>query len=257
MRVAGQGLHHREVDASFRQGGAERVPQRVGVPGGNAGDLAVVAEDPPQPGLGHRLAAVRALGHDEHAGAGRLGPLGQQVGLDHRADAGVQRHPAFPVAPAGHLHPPAADVRAGHLQAEDLAAAQPAVEHQPGDRPVPPGPGAGQQFRGLALVQRPRQPPRFPQLQRRPGRRTACASSPLRCPDEARRASRPFGTGFGASGSRMDRNANIPETAISRWLTVAAAYCSSRSRQSPVLMADRRIAAVTARQAPPRNPACR
>jgi hypothetical protein len=56
------------------------------------------------------------------------------------------------------------------------------------------------------------------------GRRATCASRPLRSPVDARLASRPFGTGLGASGSRMPRNANIPEIAISRWLIVAAAY---------------------------------
>jgi hypothetical protein len=48
------------VDPGLGQGSAERVPQRVRVPGGNISDLAVVAEDPPQPLRGQRLAPMPA-----------------------------------------------------------------------------------------------------------------------------------------------------------------------------------------------------
>src|ERR1019366_4163600 len=41
-------------------------------------------------------------------------------------------------------------------------------------------------------------------------------------------ASRPFGTGLTAAGSRIARNANMPEIAASRWFTVVAAYSSIR-----------------------------
>ena len=116
------------MDTPLSQGGAEGMPQRVGVPGRNPGDLAVVAEDPAHPGLGQWLPPVRALGHDEQPGAGRLGPLCEQVGLDHRTDVGIQRHPPFPVALSGDLHPPAADVHVGDTQPEHFGAAQPAIQ---------------------------------------------------------------------------------------------------------------------------------
>ena len=58
------------------------------------------------------------------------------------------------------------------------------------------------------------------------GRRATWASSPLRSPAAALLASRPFGTGLTAAGSRMARNANMPEIAASRWFTVVAAYWS-------------------------------
>ena len=61
MSMAEQSLHHREVDAGLGQGGAEGVPQRVRVPGGDPGDLAVIAEDAAQPGLRQRLPAVGPL----------------------------------------------------------------------------------------------------------------------------------------------------------------------------------------------------
>jgi hypothetical protein len=83
------------VDPGLGQGSAERVPQ---------------------PFRGQRLAPMRPLGHDEQPAAARLRPLGQQVCLDDRADAGIQRHPPFPAALARDLHPPAADVRVGHPQ---------------------------------------------------------------------------------------------------------------------------------------------
>ena len=56
------------------------------------------------------------------------------------------------------------------------------------------------------------------------GRRTVCASIPLRSPDTRQRASRPFGTGLPASGSRIAANVNNPEIAASRRLIVVAAY---------------------------------
>ena len=56
------------------------------------------------------------------------------------------------------------------------------------------------------------------------GRRTVCASIPPRSPDTRQRASRPFGTGLGAVGSRSATNANNPEIAANRRLIVAAAY---------------------------------
>ena len=45
------------------------------------------------------------------------------------------------------------------------------------------------------------------------GRRAVCASIPLRSPDTRQRASRPFGTGLPASGSRIAANVNSPEIA--------------------------------------------
>jgi hypothetical protein len=63
--VAHQLLDHGQVDPRFRQGGAEAVPQSVGVPGGDACLGAVVAEHGPQPCGAERLATVGALGDDE------------------------------------------------------------------------------------------------------------------------------------------------------------------------------------------------
>jgi hypothetical protein len=91
-----------------------------------------------QAGRGQRLAPVRALGHQKQVAAAGFGSLGQQVDLDHRGDVGVQRDPAFPLSFTDYLQPSAADVGVGHIQAKDLGGAQPAVEHQPRDRPVPP-----------------------------------------------------------------------------------------------------------------------
>lgn len=56
------------------------------------------------------------------------------------------------------------------------------------------------------------------------GRRTVCASIPLRSPGTRQRASLPLGTGFVASGSRIATKVNKPEIAANRRLIVAAAY---------------------------------
>ena len=52
--------------------------------------------------------------------------------------------------------------------------------------------------------------------ERRLGARDTCASIPPRSPADAHLASRPLGIGFGASGSRIDRNENTPDTAAKR-----------------------------------------
>ncbi len=67
--VTEQGLHHRQVDTGFGERGAERVPQRVRVTAGHAGQFPVIAEHPPQPLQGERLATGRALGDDEQPAA--------------------------------------------------------------------------------------------------------------------------------------------------------------------------------------------
>ena len=61
--VAQQGPHHRQIHAGLGQSGAEGVAQGVGMRGRDAGDLAVLAEDPPQPRRGERLPAGGAPGH--------------------------------------------------------------------------------------------------------------------------------------------------------------------------------------------------
>ena len=63
---------------------------------------------------------------------------------------------------------------------------------------------------------------------RRLGRRATCASRPLRSPADSLLASLPLGTGLVAWGLRIMRNSNSPEIAASRWLSVAAAYPSTR-----------------------------
>ena len=81
---------------------------------------------------------------------------------------------------------------------QHLSRAQPAVQHQPGDRPVPPGSEAGQQLGRLRLGQRGRQPSRLAQPQRgtvlRPADRVR--EHPAALPEVRQRASRPFGTGL-------------------------------------------------------------
>ena len=52
--------------------------------------------------------------------------------------------------------------------------------------------------------------------ERRLGARDTCASIPPRSPADAHLASRPLGIGFGASGSRIDRNENTPDGEIAR-----------------------------------------
>ena len=59
--VAEQRLHHREVDAGLGERGPERVTERVRVTGGDAGLVAVIAEDGAKPRRRERLAAPLAL----------------------------------------------------------------------------------------------------------------------------------------------------------------------------------------------------
>ena len=165
--MAEQGLHHREIDPGLGQGRPERVPQGMRMPAGDPAQPAVIAEDRAQPGRGQRPAPAGALGHQEQPAAARLGAFGEQVNLDHRRDIGIQRHPPFPAALAGHLQPPAADIGISDVQAQHLSRAQPAIQHQPRDRPVPPGAETGQQPGGVGLRQRRGQPPGLPQPQRR------------------------------------------------------------------------------------------
>ena len=108
----------------------------VGVAGGDAGLLPVVAKDAAQSFVGEGLSAMGALGHDEQGPLSGLGSLGQQVGLHEPGHVGIERDPAFLVALADHPDPAPADVDIGDAQAEHLGAAQSREQHQPGDRPI-------------------------------------------------------------------------------------------------------------------------
>ena len=56
----------------------------------------------------------------------------------------------------------------------------------------------------------------------------------MRSPRAVRRAAAPFGTGFTASGSRIDRKPNRPEIAASRRLIVAGANPDALPRASGI-----------------------
>jgi hypothetical protein len=65
------------------------------------------------------------------------GGFGERSGETGRGDIAIQRNPAFRVALAQDLQPTTADVDMSDAQREDLTRAKPAIQHQPGDRPVP------------------------------------------------------------------------------------------------------------------------
>ena len=195
--VAQQRLHHRQVDPGLGQGGAERVPQRVRMPGrrprsARGGSGRPCAARP-------RSTAAPGSGPWPPGTAGRW-PIRGARPADRPGSPRRRRHRAGPGVPCSplpmHPQPAAADVDIGDVQAQHLGRAQPAVQHQPGDRPVPPGAEAGQQLGRLRLGQRRRQPARLAQPQRgavlRPADRCAPASRCAR-PSVRQRASRPFG----------------------------------------------------------------
>ena len=66
--MAHERLDHGQVDARLGQGCAEAVPEGMGVPSGDPGFGAVVAENSPQPGGREGLAPVRPLGDNEQRG---------------------------------------------------------------------------------------------------------------------------------------------------------------------------------------------
>ena len=173
LGVAQQGLHHGQIHTGLGQSGAEGVAQGVGMRGRDAGDLAVIAEDPPQPRRGERLPASGALGHDEQPGAGRLGALGEQVGPDHPGDVHVEGDPALGAALARHPQPTSTDVDIGDIEGQHLRRAQPAEHHQPRDGAVPPRAQALQQRHDFSMLERLRKPLGVADPQRRaPPRRT-------------------------------------------------------------------------------------
>lgn len=119
--VAQQCLHHRQIDTRFGERCAEGVAQCVRVSTGHTGDAAVVSEDLPQPRRRQRLTACRSFGNDEQPVTSRVGPLGEEVGLDHTGDIDIEWHPPFLVALAQNLQPAATDIDIAHIQREDLS----------------------------------------------------------------------------------------------------------------------------------------
>ena len=139
VRVSQQGLHHGQVHAGLGQRGAEGVPQRVRCPGRDPSGGPVVAEDRPQPGRGQRPPRRGALGHDEQRRRVGVRAFGQQVGCTTAAtspSSGTRR--SLPPLPCTVSQRPPMSTSAT-CQREDLAGAQPAVEHQPGHGQVPAG----------------------------------------------------------------------------------------------------------------------
>ena len=106
--------------------------------------------------------------HDEQPGRVGERAFGEQVGLDRAGDVGVHRDPALLVALTDHPHPAAADVHIADIDAEDLGRAEPGLQHEPGDGPVPVGAQAAQQRAHLGAVEPAGQPPRLPHPQPRP-----------------------------------------------------------------------------------------
>jgi len=121
--VAHERLHHRQVHAGLGESGAEAVTERVRVPGGNTGALAVIAKDASQPLVGEGLAAVRSLRHHEKSRFARLGTFGEQVGLHQPCDVGVNGYPAFLVALSDHTCPTATDVDVSDPESEHFGTA--------------------------------------------------------------------------------------------------------------------------------------
>ena len=71
----------------------------------------------------------------------------------------IERDPTLLGALAQHPQPPGAHVDMCQAQPEHFARTQPAEQHKPGDRPIPPRAQAAQQPGRLGAVQRPRQRP--------------------------------------------------------------------------------------------------
>lgn len=169
VSVTEERLHHREIDTGLGEDCSEMCDAaRAGArrpPRSGPGDSGTPSEPrrrqraapmwaPPRPGTGSRSP---------------LGPLGEEVDIDHRRDIRIQRDTMLLRALPCDSDPAAADIDVLHVEAEDFHRPQPAPQHQPGDRPIPRGPQTPHQRRRCVLRrQRDRQPSRLPQPQRGP-----------------------------------------------------------------------------------------
>ena len=108
MGMPQQGLHHGQINASFRQSGAERVAQSMRITGDDSGDDAVVTKDGAQARRGEWHATSGALRHDEQRPAGGLGSFGEQICLDDTGDVTVEGNTAFLGSFARDEQPPTA-----------------------------------------------------------------------------------------------------------------------------------------------------